>query len=105
MYDEIRTAGNRGTGQYGNGIEQPDIDPSSVRTVYLKGVFPLLRQRIDRRHPPCMKKDLLKGQLDILEEPGDGLTADIRNAPEAIVKIIMAALEKNGDGSCSRKSD
>ena len=68
------------------------VDQSAVRTVYLKGSFQLLRQRIDRRHHPYMNKDLLKSQLDILEEPEDGLTVDIQDAPEAIVKTIIDRL-------------
>ncbi len=82
------------------------VDQSSVRTVYLKGSFQLLRQRIDRRHHPYMNKDLLKSQLDILEEPEYGLKVDIQDAPEAIVKTIIDALAKDGDGSCrNNKSD
>ncbi|WP_319408050.1 gluconokinase [uncultured Desulfosarcina sp.] len=68
------------------------VDQSAVRTVYLKGSFELLRRRIDRRHHPYMKKDLLKSQLDILEEPEDGLTVDIQETPEAIVGIIVDQL-------------
>ena len=81
------------------------VDQSAVRTVYLKGSFELLRQRIDRRQHPYMNKDLLKSQLEILEEPGDGLTVDIQDAPEAIVETILDALVKKGDGSCGNKSD
>lgn len=71
------------------------VDQSTVRTVYLKGSFQLLRRRIERRHHPYMNKDLLKSQLDILEEPVGGLTVDIQDAPEAIVKTIVDQLVKN----------
>ncbi len=72
------------------------VDQSAVRTVYLKGSFQLLRQRIDRRRHPYMNKDLLKSQFDILEEPQDGLTVDIQDTPEAIVQTIVDALAKSG---------
>ena len=83
------------------------VDQSAVRTVYLKGSFQLLRQRIDQRHHPYMNKDLLKSQLDILEEPEDGLTVGIQDAPEAIVNTIMDALVKKSETESCRnnKSD
>jgi carbohydrate kinase (thermoresistant glucokinase family) len=68
------------------------VDQAAVKTVYLKGSFELLRQRIDRRHHPYMNKDLLKSQLGILEEPTDGLTVDILAAPEAIANTIIDRL-------------
>jgi len=68
------------------------VNQSTVRTVYLKGSFQLLRQRIDQRHHPYMNKDLLKSQLEILEEPQDGLTVDISPAPETIADNILSQL-------------
>lgn len=68
------------------------VNQSSIRTVYLKGSFQQLRQRIEQRHHPYMDKNLLKSQLDILEEPQDGLIVDILAAPETIVSTIIDRL-------------
>ncbi len=68
------------------------VNQSSVKTVYLKGSYELLRERIEGRQHPYMNKNLLKSQLDTLEEPQDGLVVDISPAPEIIVKTIIANL-------------
>jgi gluconokinase len=64
-----------------------------VRTVYLKGSYPLLRKRIEERQHPYMDKNLLKSQLDALEEPKDGLCVDISTTPELIVSTIIKNLK------------
>lgn len=68
------------------------VNQNTVRTVYLKGNFQLLRQRIDQRHHPYMDKNLLTSQLDILEEPQDGLVMDISADPETIADNIIGQL-------------
>ena len=68
------------------------VNQSTVRTVYLKGSYELLRERIEGRQHPYMNKNLLKSQLDTLEEPKDGLVVDISPAPEIIVKTILENL-------------
>ena len=73
------------------------VNQSTVRTVYLKGSYQLLRQRIEQRSHPYMDKSLLESQLEILEEPQDGWTADISDAPEAIVNAIMEAISTSGN--------
>jgi len=69
------------------------VNQSTVRTVYLKGSYELLRQRIEGRQHPYMNKNLLKSQFDTLEEPKDGLSVDISPAPEIIVKTIIENLQ------------
>jgi len=71
------------------------VDQNTVRTVYLKGSYELLRKRIEERQHPYMDKNLLRSQLDTLEEPKDGLTVDISATPETIVRIIMSRLHLN----------
>jgi len=71
------------------------VDQNTVRTVYLKGSYELLRERIEDRHHPYMDKNLLRSQLDTLEEPKDGLTVDISSTPEIIVRTIMNSLNLN----------
>jgi len=68
------------------------VNQDTVKTVYLKGSFELLRERIEGRQHPYMDKNLLRSQLETLEEPSDGLTVDISATPETIVRIIMDRL-------------
>ena len=70
------------------------VNQSTVRTVYLKGSYELLRKRIEERQHPYMNKDLLRSQFDILEEPKDGLCVDISATPEKIVSTIIERLEE-----------
>lgn len=69
------------------------VNQTTVRTVYLKGTYELLRKRTEERKHPYMNKELLKSQLDTLEEPQDGLVVDISPAPEAIVEAIIKKLK------------
>jgi carbohydrate kinase (thermoresistant glucokinase family) len=69
------------------------VNQSTVRTVYLKGSYELLRKRLEERQHPYMDKNLLRSQLDTLEEPKDGLTVDISETPEIIVGTIIKSLK------------
>ncbi len=69
------------------------VDQETVRTVYLKGSYPLLRRRIEERQHPYMDKNLLRSQLDTLEEPEEGLRVDISATPEMIVRTIIQNLK------------
>ncbi len=71
------------------------VDQKKVRTVYLKGSYQLLRRRIEEREHPYMNKDLLRSQLDTLEEPEEGLSVDISATPETIVSTIIQSLKLN----------
>jgi len=71
------------------------VNQSTVRTVYLKGSYELLRKRLEERQHPYMDKNLLRSQLDTLEEPKDGLTVDISATPEIIVGTIIKSLKLN----------
>ena len=71
------------------------VNQNSVRTVYLKGSYELLRKRIEDRHHPYMDKNLLRSQLDTLEEPKDGLTVSISATPELVVRTIINNLNLN----------
>jgi gluconokinase len=66
-------------------------DPA-VRFVYLKGIKPLLAERMAQRRGHFMPGSLLDSQLAILEEPSPDERAflcDIREAPEAIVADLV----------------
>ena len=71
------------------------VDQNRVRTVYLKGSYRLLRRRIEERQHPYMDKNLLRSQLDALEEPKEGFCVDISATPEAIVDTIIKSLKVN----------
>lgn len=68
------------------------IDQDQVKSVYLKGSYELIRDRLMRRNHPYMNNDLLKSQMGTLEEPEDGLNVDISIPPEDIVKQIIGNL-------------
>jgi carbohydrate kinase (thermoresistant glucokinase family) len=68
------------------------VNQITVKTVYLKGSYSLLRKRIEARQHPYMDKNLLRSQLDALEEPKDGLRVDISTTPETIVGTIIQNL-------------
>jgi len=71
------------------------VDQKTVRTVYLKGSYELLRKRVEERQHPYMDKNLLRSQLDTLEEPRDGLTVDISATSEIVVSAIIDHLDLN----------
>jgi gluconokinase len=68
------------------------VNQDTVRTIYLKGSYPLLLKRIQERQHRYMTKNLLRSQLDTLEEPKGGLCVDISETPEIIVRSIIKKL-------------
>ena len=68
------------------------IDQQSVISVYLKGSFELIQQRINRRKHRYMPAGLLRSQFDTLEEPQGGITVDISFSPAHIVTDIIHRL-------------
>lgn len=71
------------------------IDQQNVVSVFLKGNYELLQQRINGRTHQYMAKGLLTSQLATLEEPRSGLTVDISGSPEEIVAHIISGLPRN----------
>lgn len=68
------------------------IDQQQVCSVFLKGSYELLNQRISSRSHEYMDKGLLQSQLDTLEEPQNGLTVDISTTPTEICRTITDSL-------------
>ncbi len=68
------------------------IDQIQVHSVFLKGSFALLYDRIAGRSHEFMTKDLLQSQLDTLEIPETGLTVDISGTPAQISQTIVDKL-------------
>ena len=69
------------------------IDQKKVFSVYLKGNEALLRERLGQRRHQYMNDSLLKSQMEAMEEPRDGLIADISQSPEEICTGIIAWLK------------
>lgn len=68
------------------------VDQQTVKTIYLRGSFELLQERLTDRRDHFMPPELLRSQLETLELPKGGLVVDIDDPPEAIVTRIVEAL-------------
>jgi carbohydrate kinase (thermoresistant glucokinase family) len=71
------------------------IDQKRVCSIYLKGSFELLLERISSRDHHYMNKSLLSSQIETMEEPDSGLIVDISLDPEKITYSIISQLLKN----------
>lgn len=65
---------------------------SSVKIVYLRGSFELLRERLHSRRGHYAGEQILAGQFADLEEPTDAITIDAALPAEQIVKEIRSRL-------------
>lgn len=63
--------------------------------VYLKGNYDVLYQRIQHRQKHYMKAEMLRSQLESLEEPKNALIIDISKSPEEIAMQIAARLSSS----------
>ncbi|MFQ4140868.1 gluconokinase [Chlorogloeopsis sp. ULAP02] len=68
------------------------IGDERIKLVYLKGTFELIQKRLQERTNHFMPANLLRSQLDILEEPAESLYIDISAPPDAIVQNIRVGL-------------
>lgn len=64
-----------------------------VKFVYLRGSFELIVQRLASRKGHYMNLDLLRSQLDTLEEPKNAVTIDAGPPVDQLVKEIRTTLE------------
>jgi gluconokinase len=65
---------------------------SSVKLVYLKGSYELLRERLHSRKGHYATEQLLTSQFADLEEPADAITVDVTPSPKEIVAEIRTKL-------------
>lgn len=65
---------------------------SEVQFVYLKGSYPLIRSRLEKRKGHFFNPDLLDSQFDTLEEPRHAITVEIMPPIPDIVKVIKQAI-------------
>jgi carbohydrate kinase (thermoresistant glucokinase family) len=70
------------------------VDQKTVKTVYLRGTFDVLQERLANRTNHFMPPELLRSQLEALEVPEGGLVVDIDENPAMIVTRIMASLQQ-----------
>jgi gluconokinase len=63
-----------------------------VKIVYLKGSASLLKTRLENRKGHYMKSNMLRSQLEALEEPTDALTIDVTGTVDGIVTQIRRSL-------------
>jgi len=70
------------------------IDGRQVLSVYLKGDFDILQQRLGGRNHQYMNNQLLTSQLATMEEPENGLTLHIGAAPEVLAGEIATWLKQ-----------
>jgi len=66
-------------------------DRRRVRFVYLRGDAETLRARLLARPEHFFRADMLKSQLQALEEPEEALTVDISLPPSVIVETVIDA--------------
>jgi len=60
--------------------------------IYLKGNFDLIYQRMKARKNHFMKPEMLRSQLETLEEPVDAIQIDIEEASDLIIQKIKTKL-------------
>jgi gluconokinase len=65
---------------------------STVKLVYLKASYELLRQRLHSRKGHYAGEQILAGQFADLQEPTDAITIDAAQSPEQIVAEIRKRL-------------
>lgn len=68
------------------------IDPDTVAFVYLHAGFSLLQERLKNRRGHFMKAEMLKSQLETLEEPRDALYVEASDPPEQLIQEITDKL-------------
>ncbi len=69
------------------------VDQKMVKTVFLKGSFPLLKKRLEDRENHFMNPELLDSQLKTLEEPAGGVEVSIDQTPGQIAETIIKKLD------------
>ena len=65
---------------------------AGVRSIFLSGEYGLISERLADRNGHFMPASLLQSQFDILEEPSETVTIDIRTPPAQIVAQILSVL-------------
>ena len=63
-----------------------------LKTIYLKGSYDLLAERIHERQHHFAGESILAGQFADLEVPGDAMVLDVRKTPEELVSEAIARL-------------
>ncbi|OKH43735.1 gluconate kinase [Calothrix sp. HK-06] len=70
------------------------VNCEQVKLIYLKGSFALIADRLEHRSNHFMKKEMLKSQFDVLEEPQNSIQVDISKPLKDIVQEIRLKLKE-----------
>lgn len=70
------------------------IDQQQVISVFLKGSVSVLREHLTGRSHEYMSNDLLKSQLNTLEEPDGGIIVDVAGTPDETTQEIIDKLQE-----------
>jgi gluconokinase len=62
-----------------------------VQLIYLKGSYDLIWSRMEKRTDHYMKPQMLKSQVEALEEPANALTLDISRSVEELVQEVVTS--------------
>lgn len=68
-------------------------DSQDTLLVFLNGDYETILARVSRRKNHFMGADMVRSQFEALEPPQGALTFDVREAPEAILQRILAAVQ------------
>ena len=69
-----------------------DADAGEIKTVYLRGSYQLIAERVRARQGHFAGEELLSSQFAALEEPRDAVTIDVDQTPEQIVDEALRRL-------------
>lgn len=69
-------------------------DCKDTLLVFLNGDYETILARVSRRKNHFMGASMVRSQFEALEPPHGALTFDIREAPDAILQKILAAVRK-----------
>ncbi len=71
------------------------LDPErECQLVYLRGSRAQLAERLARRQGHFFDPDLLESQLDLLEEPQEGIILDIGPAPDRLLETVLQQMKR-----------
>jgi gluconokinase len=62
--------------------------------VFLDGNYDLLLKRMQSRKGHFMPPGMLWSQFDVLEKPGNAITVDVADSPDAIVENLIARINE-----------
>jgi gluconokinase len=68
-------------------------DNEGIQLIYLKGSYDLIWPRMSARKGHFMKPDMLRSQLETLEEPANALTIDVSTPMDDIISKVLEQMD------------